>query len=108
MWGISRSRLKSMNTFSTCRHAGAPAPETSANRRGVDVGAKQEIYRLIEALAADGMGVLFASSEMEEVLGLADRVLVMHEGRLVGEVSGDAMSEEAVMHLATGSAEVEA
>ena len=76
--------------------------------RGVDVGAKQEIYRLIEALAADGMGVLFASSEMEEVLGLADRVLVMHEGRLVGEVSGDAMTEEAVMHLATGSAEVEA
>jgi ribose transport system ATP-binding protein len=77
--------------------------------RGVDVGAKQEIYQLIEELAAGGMGVLFASSEMEEVLGLADRVLVMHEGRLVGELSGDAMSEEAVMHLATGGeAEVEA
>ena len=70
--------------------------------RGVDVGAKQEIYQLIEELAAGGMGVLFASSEMEEVLGLADRVLVMHEGRLVGELSGDAMTEEAVMHLATG------
>ena len=76
--------------------------------RGVDVGAKQEIYRLIEALAADGMGVLFASSEMEEVLGLADRVLVMHEGRLQGEVSGEEMTEEAVMHLATGSHEVQA
>jgi ribose transport system ATP-binding protein len=76
--------------------------------RGVDVGAKQEIYRLIEALAADGMGVLFASSEMEEVLGLADRVLVMHEGRLSGEVSGDAMTEEAVMQLATGGHEVKA
>ena len=71
--------------------------------RGVDVGAKQEIYRLIEGLAADGMGVLFASSEMEEVLGLADRVLVMHEGRLVGEVAGEEMTEEAVMSLATGS-----
>ena len=58
---------------------------------------------MIEALAAGGMGVLFASSEMEEVLGLADRVLVMHEGRLVGEVSGGGMTEEAVMHLATGS-----
>jgi ribose transport system ATP-binding protein len=57
---------------------------------------------LIEELAAGGMGVLFASSEMEEVLGLADRVLVMHEGRLVGELSGDAMTEEAVMQLATG------
>lgn len=71
--------------------------------RGVDVGAKQEIYQLIEELAADGMGVLFASSEMEEVLGLADRVLVMHEGRLMGEVRGAEMTEEAVMHLATGS-----
>jgi ribose transport system ATP-binding protein len=74
--------------------------------RGVDVGAKQEIYRLIEALAADGMGVLFASSEMEEILGLADRVCVMHEGRLVGELSGGRMTEEAVMQLATGGAEV--
>jgi ribose transport system ATP-binding protein len=73
--------------------------------RGVDVGAKQEIYRLIEGLAADGMGVLFASSEMEEVLGLADRVLVMHEGRLVGEVTGEEMTEETVMQLATGSVE---
>jgi ribose transport system ATP-binding protein len=70
--------------------------------RGIDVGAKQEIYQLMEKLAADGVGILFVSSEMEEVLGMSDRVLVMHEGRLTGELSRDELSEEAVMQLATG------
>jgi ribose transport system ATP-binding protein len=70
--------------------------------RGVDIGAKQEIYQLMEGLAANGRGVLFASSELEEIIGIADRVLVMHEGRLAGEVSGDQMTEAAIMHLATG------
>ena len=70
--------------------------------RGVDIGAKREIYRLMDRLAADGVTILFASSEMEEILGMADRVLVMHEGRLSGELPRDDLSEEAVMSLATG------
>ena len=73
--------------------------------RGIDVGAKEEIYKLIDQLARQGVAILFASSEMEEVLGLADRVLVMHEGRLAGELSRTEMSEEAVMRLATGDAD---
>ncbi|MBL8892583.1 MAG: sugar ABC transporter ATP-binding protein [Planctomycetaceae bacterium] len=70
--------------------------------RGVDIGAKQEIYQLMEGLAAEGRGVLFASSELEEIIGIADRVLVMHEGRLAGEVSGDQITEQAIMQLAIG------
>lgn len=72
--------------------------------RGVDIGAKQEIYRLMEELAGEGVAILFASSEMEEVLGMSDRVLVMHEGRLMGELAREQLSEEAVMRLATGHA----
>ena len=71
--------------------------------RGIDVGAKQEIYQLIEELAGEGMGILFVSSEMEEVLAMADRVLVMHEGRISGELQRGQLSEEAVMKLATGT-----
>jgi ribose transport system ATP-binding protein len=70
--------------------------------RGIDVGAKQEIYKLMEELARKGVAILFVSSEMEEVLGMSDRVLVMHEGRLTGELARQELSEEAVMHLATG------
>jgi ribose transport system ATP-binding protein len=70
--------------------------------RGIDVGAKQEIYKLMEHLAAEGMAVLFVSSEMEEILGMSDRTLVMHEGRMAGELSKDQLSEENVMTLATG------
>jgi ribose transport system ATP-binding protein len=71
--------------------------------RGIDVGSKQEIYRLMEDLAASGVAVLFVSSEMEEVLGIADRALVMHEGAITGELARDQLSEEAVMQLATGN-----
>ncbi len=71
--------------------------------RGVDVGAKQEIYGLMEDLAAKGMAVLFVSSEMEEILGMSDRTLVMHEGRITGQLMRDALSEEAIMQLATGN-----
>ena len=74
--------------------------------RGVDVGAKAEIYRVIEDLAADGAAVLMISSDLEEVLRLSDRVLVMHEGRLAGEVGRAELSEEAVMQLATGTLHV--
>jgi len=70
--------------------------------RGIDVGAKQEIYQLMEKLAASGAGILFVSSELEEILGLADRVLVMHEGRITGELTRAELTEEAIMKLATG------
>jgi ribose transport system ATP-binding protein len=72
--------------------------------RGIDIGAKQEIYLLMEELAAAGVAILFVSSEMEEVLGMSDRTLVMHEGRIAGELSRDELSEEAIMQLATGKA----
>ena len=71
--------------------------------RGIDVGSKQEIYRLMEDLASSGVAILFVSSEMEEVLGIADRALVMHEGAITGELARDQLSEEAVMQLATGN-----
>jgi ribose transport system ATP-binding protein len=72
--------------------------------RGVDVGAKEEIYHLIEDAAQAGAAVLFVSSEMQEILGLADRILVMHEGRIAGELARTEATEEAVMRLATGQA----
>lgn len=71
--------------------------------RGIDIGAKAEIYSLMEELAAKGMAILFVSSDMEEVLGMSDRVLVMHEGRITGELKREELSEEAVMQLATGA-----
>ena len=70
--------------------------------RGIDVGAKQEIYRLMEELAKQGMAILFVSSELEEIIGMSDRTLVMHEGRLTGELPREKLSEEAIMRLATG------
>lgn len=70
--------------------------------RGIDVGAKQEIYQLMEELASQSMAVLFVSSEMEEILSMADRTIVMHEGKITGELSRKEMSEEAIMYLATG------
>jgi ribose transport system ATP-binding protein len=70
--------------------------------RGIDVGAKREIYSLMEDLADSGVAILFVSSEMEEILGMADRALVMHEGRISGELSRSELSEENVMRLATG------
>jgi ribose transport system ATP-binding protein len=71
--------------------------------RGIDVGAKAEIYQLIRKLAADGVSVIVISSEMEEVLGISDRIAVMHEGRLTGILEREQFSEEAVMRLATGT-----
>ncbi len=73
--------------------------------RGIDIGAKQEIYALMEELAAQGVAILFVSSEMEEILGMSDRALVMHEGQLSGELQRDELSEEAVMKLATSVSE---
>ena len=67
---------------------------------GVDVGAKHAIYELITRLAAEGMGVLLISSELEEVLGLAHRVLVMRGGAVIAEFDGHIATEEAVMRAA--------
>ncbi len=75
--------------------------------RGVDVGARSEIYALMDQLAGEGVAILMISSDLEEVLGMSDRVLVLHEGRLAGELPRAALSEEAVMQLATGGDEHE-
>lgn len=71
--------------------------------RGVDVGARAEIYRRLDELAAAGLAILFVSSELEEVLALADRVLVVKDGAIVGEVAGGDRTEEKIMMLATGA-----
>src|SRR5690625_2949830 len=68
--------------------------------RGVDVGAKAEIYRIVRELAASGLCVIFASSELPEILTLADRAVVCRDGGGVGQVSGDHMTEHAIMSLA--------
>jgi ribose transport system ATP-binding protein len=70
--------------------------------RGVDVGAKAEIYALVDELAGNGVAVWMITSDMEELLGMSDRVLVMHEGRIAGELAKPQLTEEAVMRLATG------
>jgi ABC-type sugar transport system ATPase subunit len=69
--------------------------------RGVDVGAKAEIYRIMRELSAQGLAVLMISSELTEVVGMADRVVVMREGRITGELQGADATEESIMHLAT-------
>jgi ribose transport system ATP-binding protein len=70
--------------------------------RGVDVGAKAEIYALMDQLAGEGVAILMISSDLEEILGMSDRVLVLHQGRLAGVLLRNQLNEEAVMHLATG------
>jgi ABC-type sugar transport system ATPase subunit len=75
--------------------------------RGVDVGAKRAIYELLATLAADGMGVLLVSSEIEEVLGLAHRILVMRNGRIVQELNGTTATGGEVLEAAFGTSEKE-
>jgi ABC-type sugar transport system ATPase subunit len=72
--------------------------------RGIDVGAKAEIYRIMRDLAASGVAILMISSELTEVIGMADRVIVMHEGRMTGELAGVEVTEQNIMHLATSEA----
>ncbi len=69
--------------------------------RGIDVGAKYEIYSIINRLAEGGLGVIMVSSEMSELLGMCDRILVMSAGRLAGEVTKEDASQERIMELAT-------
>ena len=70
--------------------------------RGIDVGTKRQIYAFIRRLAEEGRSVIVISSEMPEVIGLSDRVLVMREGRVAGIVEGDALTEETIVRLAMG------
>ena len=70
--------------------------------RGIDVGVKSEIHKLLRNLANEGIGIIMISSELPEVLGMCDRVLVIHEGNLSGEVTGSEMSETRIIHLASG------
>src|SRR6266478_5665724 len=70
--------------------------------RGVDVAAKQEIYRFLAELAAKGAAVVLISSELEEIIGMCDRVVVMREGRIVGELEGNHVEEREIMYMATG------
>jgi ribose transport system ATP-binding protein len=70
--------------------------------RGIDVGAKAEIYKLMRGLADQGVAVMMISSDMEEVIGVSDRIAVMHEGRIAGTLDRSEFSEENVLQLAVG------
>jgi len=72
--------------------------------RGVDVGAKAEIYNIMTMLAAEGVGIVMISSELPEVLGMSDRVVVMHQGRIAGEMPIEEATQEKIMAYATGGA----
>jgi ABC-type sugar transport system ATPase subunit len=73
--------------------------------RGVDVGAKAEIYKLLRELAASGIGIVMISSELQEILGMSDRIVVMRNHRIVAEFNRDNASEERLILAATGLAE---
>lgn len=70
--------------------------------RGIDVGTKQQIYHFVAALAAEGMSVVVISSEMPEIIGVCHRVIVMREGRIMGELTGDAINEHEIVRFAAG------
>ncbi|MCR4877378.1 MAG: sugar ABC transporter ATP-binding protein [Clostridiales bacterium] len=73
--------------------------------RGIDVGAKQEIYKLMNSLVEQGKSILMISSEMEELLGMSDRIAVLHEGRVTGELQKEEFSQDKVLELASGITE---
>ena len=70
--------------------------------RGIDVGAKRDIYELMNELTASGVSIIMVSSELPEVLGMSDRIMVIHEGRIAGELLHDEADQEKIMALATG------
>ena len=69
--------------------------------RGIDVGAKNEIYKLMNKLAEDGKSIIMISSEMTEILRMSDRIVVMCEGKKTGEIAIEDASQEAIMNMAT-------
>ena len=73
--------------------------------RGIDVGAKQEIYKLMNELVVSGKSILMISSEMEEMLGMSDRIIVLYEGRVSGEILKQDFSQGRVLELASGFVE---
>ena len=73
--------------------------------RGIDIGAKVEVHRIISELAASGLGIVLISSDLPEVLAMSDRILVLHEGRITAEIPRDRATEERVMFAATGNVE---
>jgi rhamnose transport system ATP-binding protein len=75
--------------------------------RGIDVGTKAEVHRILDGLVADGMAVLMISSELPEVLGMADRVLVLHEGRITARLARAQADEDSVMRAASGLSQTE-
>jgi rhamnose transport system ATP-binding protein len=76
--------------------------------RGIDIGTKAEVHRIVSRLAGQGMAIVLISSELPEVLAMADRVLVMHEGRVSGTFGRDEADQETIMHAATGQEAVNA
>jgi ribose transport system ATP-binding protein len=70
--------------------------------RGVDIGAKKEIYNIMNQLTAEGVTILMISSELPEILGMSDRILVMHEGKLAAVMDKTQATQEKIMHAATG------
>jgi len=70
--------------------------------RGIDVGAKSEIHNMLRRLSDSGIGVIIISSELPEIIGMCDRVIVMHEGRIQGEVRGADITEKNIILLASG------
>jgi ABC-type sugar transport system ATPase subunit len=85
--------------------AAASADGVVEPTRGIDVGAKQEIYAEINKLAKEGLAIVLVSSELPEVLGLSDRVLVLRDGKVAGEFTRTEASPERVMAAATGTVE---
>ena len=73
---------------------------------GIDVGAKEEIYKLVEEIANNGHGVIFVSSDIDEVLRIADRIVVMYKGKIEGEIDKEKATSENILTLATGGHQV--
>jgi ABC-type sugar transport system ATPase subunit len=71
--------------------------------RGIDVGAKVELYKLMNQLAQQGVAILMISSELPEILGMSDRIMVIHEGKIAGFLDRDEATEEKIMEYATGT-----
>jgi ribose transport system ATP-binding protein len=76
--------------------------------RGIDIGTKEQIYKFIAGLAEEGKSVIVISSEMPELIGICDRIVVMRAGRIVGEVAGEHMTEHEIVVMATGATSEEA